>query len=313
MKIKSLDGCGVEILDADISAFDPRDVYVKITSPTIKIKPEYEEIKRIFADNLIVVFRNQSQLTIPFAKLVQGIGRIANYHQSPWGSDGKLLINKIDEISPFLYEGDDIDYPVQRLTGKVVDGKVSGFMGLNKLDWHTNMNGPFNRARGLAYQAIGEGVKGNSTSFLHTVAAYEGMSKSLKKRCEIAVGSFINSPEIWAPGLSKEMYTQMKKPSEDIYEMPLVNLSNGKKYGLYFHINNQCSFPDDPELLDILKEHCFQDKFIYKHEWEPGDIVISDQLLTLHKRDQTDPEVLKDMLLNRYSFHPSRYYANKSS
>lgn len=298
MKIKSLNGCGVEILDVDISTFG---------------MVEYEEIKNIFVDNLIVVFRNQPQLTIPFAKIAQSIGRIANYHQSLWSSDGKLLINKIDEISPFLYTGDDRDYPVQRITGKVIDGKVSGFMGLNKLDWHTNMNGPFNRARGLAYQAIGEEVKGNSTSFLHTVAAYEGMSDSLKKRCEIAVGSFINSPEIWSPGLSKETYMQMKKPGEDLYEMPLLNLSLGKKYGLYFHINNQCSFPDDPELLDVLKEHCFQDKFIYKHEWEPGDIVISDQLLTLHKRDQVDPEVLKGMLLNRCSFHFHRTYNNKTN
>jgi alpha-ketoglutarate-dependent taurine dioxygenase len=297
MKVNSLNGGGVEILDADISEFGPE---------------EYEEIKNIFADNLIVIFRNQSQLTIPFAKLVQGVGRIANYQQCQWGSDGRLLINKIDEISPFLYEGEDKFYPVQRVTAKVVDGKVSGIMGLNKLDWNTNMNGPFNRARGMAYQAIGEDVKGNSTSFLHTGAAYEGMSDSLKKRCELAVGSFINSPEIWAPGLSEEMYKQLKKPGEGLYEMPLLNLSLGKKYGLYFHINNQCSFPEDPELTEILKDHCFQDKFIYKHGWEAGDIVLSDQLLTLSKRDQTDPEVLKGMLLNRYSFHFHRTYNNQT-
>lgn len=297
MKIKSLDGCGVEILDADILEFGLED---------------YEEIKNILINNLIVVFRNQSQLTIPFAKLVQGIGRIANYEQCHWNSDGRPLVNKIEEISPFLYEGEDKFYPVQRVTAKVVNGKVSGIMGLNKLDWNTNMNGPFNRARGMAYQAIGEDVKGNSTSFLHTVAAYEGMSNSLKKRCEIAVGSFINSPEIWAPGLSEEIYNQMKKPGEGLYEMPLLNLTLGKKYGLYFHINNQCSFPDDPELVEILKEHCFQDKFIYKHSWEPGDIVISDQLLTLSKRDQDDPEILKGMLLNRYAFHFLRAYNNQT-
>jgi taurine dioxygenase len=288
MKIRSLNGCGVEISDVDISTLGA---------------DEYEEIKNIFSDNLVVVFRNQPQLTLPFAKLVQGIGRIANYEQCNWDADGNVLQNKPEEISPFLYKGEDRTYPVQRITGKIVNGKVSGIMGGIQLDWNTNMNGPYNRARGTAYQAIGEDVKGNSTSFLHTVAAYEGMSDELKKRCKIAFGSFINSPEIWAPGLSPEMYKYMKKPGEGVYEMPLLNLSLGKKYGLYFHINNQCHFPDDPELLEILKEHCFQDKFIYKHSWEPGDIVLSDQLLTLNKRDQVDAKILDGILLNRYAFH----------
>jgi alpha-ketoglutarate-dependent taurine dioxygenase len=296
MKIRSLNGCGVEILDVDISALSDED---------------YKEIKNIFVDNLIVVFRNQPQLTIPYAKLVQGIGRIANYQLCHWDSEGNFLKDKIDEISPFLYKGEDKFYPVQRMTSKVVNGKISGIFHQDTLDWHSNMNGPFNRARGVAYQAIGEGVKGNSTSFLHTVAAYDAMSDDLKKRCEFAVGRFVNSPEIWAPGLSEEVYGYMKKPGEGPYEMPLVNMSLGKKYGLYFHINNQCSFPEDPELFEILKEHCFQDKFIYKHSWEPGDVVLSDQLLTLSKRDETDPEVLKEMVLNRYAFHFYSTYYNK--
>lgn len=295
MKIESLNSCGVEISDVDIT--------------TLSID-EYKEIKNIFVENLIVVFRNQPQLTIPFARLVHGVGRIANFEQCQWDSNGNVLHNKIEEISPFLYKGEDRFYPVQRITGKVVNGKVSGVMGGIQLDWNSNMNGPFNRARGMAFQAIGEGVRGNSTSFLHTVAAYNGMSDELKKRCELAVGTFINSPEIWAPGLPKEMYNYMKKPGEGLYEMPLLNLSLAKKYGLYFHVNNQCSFPDDPELLDILKEHCFQDKFIYKHNWEPGDIVLSDQLLTLNKRIQTDPEVLNGILLNRYAFHFFQTYNN---
>ena len=72
---------------------------------------------------------------------------------------------------------------------------------------------------------------------------------------------------------------------------------------MYFHFHNKCTFPSDPKLLEILKEHCFKPEFIYKHVWEIGDIVLSDQVLTLHKRDQDDPAILAERVLHRYTFH----------
>jgi alpha-ketoglutarate-dependent taurine dioxygenase len=36
--------------------------------------------------------------------------------------------------------------------------------------------------------------------------------------------------------------------------------------------------------------------------WEPGDIVIMEQLLTLHKRVLKDPAMMEDRILHRYSF-----------
>ena len=44
---------------------------------------------------------------------------------------------------------------------------------------------------------------------------------------------------------------------------------------------------------------------MYHHEWETGDIVLSDQLLTLHKRGTDDPEILSKRVLNRITFHIS--------
>ena len=33
-----------------------------------------------------------------------------------------------------------------------------------------------------------------------------------------------------------------------------------------------------------LKQHILQDKYRYDHHWKDGDVVISEQWLTLHKR-----------------------------
>jgi len=87
------------------------------------------------------------------------------------------------------------------------------------------------------------------------------------------------------------------------YQMPLVHASKkGNKLGLYFHYLNKCRILNDPELLDLLKVHCLNNDFVYTHVWSPGDIVLSDQLLTLHRRDQNDPVILGQRVLSRYGF-----------
>ena len=289
MKIKPLNHCGVEIVDVDIAKLTLAD---------------YKEINEIFLQELIIVFRNQPNLSVPYAKLVSKIGKIANWGQAIWDLNGNIIRHAKSTIpDPFTFNGPDNLFPVQRVTGQLKNGKRTGIFGQGKLDWHSNMNGPFNRARGVALQGVSQGILGTSTSWMDTTSAYEAMSDELKLRCEGVIGRFEYAPEIWAEGLPKEQYEGMLKNKEEFYEMPLVNKSFRDKTGLYFHYMNKCSFPSDPELLEILKEHCFQEQLIYKHEWQQGDIIISDQVLTLHRRDQDDPAILADRVLSRYTFN----------
>ena len=61
---------------------------------------------------------------------------------------------------------------------------------------------------------------------------------------------------------------------------------------------------------NILIEHCLQDKYVYEHKWNPGDIVISDQVLTLHKRVEWEPEIIAKRVLHRITFHYDRIIDN---
>jgi taurine dioxygenase len=289
MQIKPLDYCGVEITDIDLANLTDDD---------------YAQIKEIYLQHLIIVIRNQKVATVPYAKLIQRLGTIANWKQAVWDIFGKP--SKFFTGSPvdaFSFTGPDYMFPVQRVTGKKINGQRTGIFGQGKLDWHSNMNGPFNRARGVALQGVSKGIIGTSTSWMDTTLAYAAMSDELKKRCEGVVGRFEYSPEIWAEGLPPDQYSDMLKNKEEYYEMPLVNISHSGNPGLYFHFMNKCSFPSDPELLEILKTHCFQPQFIYTHFWQPGDIVVSDQVLTLHKRDTDDPKILEERVLSRYTFN----------
>lgn len=289
MKIVPLKNCAVEILDCDLENLTERD---------------YAELKEIYLNELIIVFKNQPRKTVPYMKLIYSFskGDIANWGQCQWNIHGNLLSNKPkDPVDPFTYQGEDDLYPVQRVTGQIKNGKRSGIFGTGKLDWHSNYNGP-GRASCVGLHGVSEAIKGTSTSFMDTTKAYAAMPEDLKKRCEGVVGEFMYAPEIWAEGLPEDQYNFMKGNIQP-YSMPLINESSRGKKGLYFHYNNKCHFPSDPGLLEALKDHCFKEDFVYTHYWEPGDAIIMDQILTLHKRDQDQQEILDERVLIRSTLH----------
>ena len=73
-----------------------------------------------------------------------------------------------------------------------------------------------------------------------------------------------------------------------------------KKKTLYFPFSHMPEFKHKQELVDRL----LQDKYLYVHEWERGDIVLSDQLMTIHKRDAT-----LDNTEKRELYRTTFYYA----
>lgn len=268
MKITNLKNVAIEISDFNLETATASD---------------FERIRQINLANPVVVIKNNSPDLLQFAKLCHCIGNIAN-----------------EPFDPYKLEAGQ-DIPVQRVTGQKKDGKHLGIFGQGQLDWHCNMNGP-NRARTVGLMAV-ENVQGSVTSWLSTLKAYNQMSANLKQRLEGLIGHFHYHPESWAPGMADFQRIGMREVADrdGPYHMPILQKSLAGDWGLYFHFLNDCHFPTDPEVLDILKDFLFKEDFIYDHQWEVGDIVLSDQLVTLHKRQS---QYKTDRLLYRYTLHP---------
>ena len=288
LKVTKAGNVGVNI-DCDISKLSEQD---------------YQDINEIYLDNLLITFTNQEFLSVPFAKLVRKMGTFANHKQMLWIKNGENKGRRV-HTDPFDYAGPDDEYLIQRVTGeKSKKGLATGIFGNGELDWHSNMNGDMDRARGVALQGAWH-CENTHTAFMDTVKAYDDLPDDIKERCEAVVGHYEYAPENWAKGVPAPQLNMMKGMGlvDHKYTMPLVHKGfNGKK-GLYFHYHNNCVFPTDPELKDILMQHCFQDKYCYSHKWHPGDIVISDQVLTLHKRVEWNPDIVAKRVLHRITFH----------
>jgi len=61
---------------------------------------------------------------------------------------------------------------------------------------------------------------------------------------------------------------------------------------------------ESTELLEFLFDHIEQDKYIYDHAWQPGDLSVWDNRCTLHAR--TDFDLKERRLLRRYALEGDR-------
>ena len=282
-------GVAVKIDDIDISSISSIDI---------------DKIKDCLYKHLIVVIKKQDIGSFNYTKFIEHIGKIANYDQLAYDLNGEYASCKGKPTSEWNLPKE--NYPVQRVTGKKNStNNISGIFGTGILDWHANLNG-LDRADGVALQGF-QDCENTSTSFLNTNLAYLEMPSDLKDAVKNTYAEYEYAPEVWGKGLPKQQLISMMK-NKSKYKMWLVQKNIKGVKGIYFYTNNRCKIiTKDDTLYDKLYKHMFQEKYIYQHFWEPGDIVLMDQLLTLHKRDQNDPAILQKRILHRITFKISNY------
>lgn len=255
-------------------------------------KDIFEELKK----ELIVVIKKQSTDSAKFSRLVYSMSHIANWKQLTWDTEGNPIGSP--ETYPNPWEQD--DFPVQRVTAEKKNDEYTGIFPVGKLDWHSNLNGP-TRADGVALQGI-RGVEGTVTSWVNTALALKEMPAELRNRIEGKYCSYYYNMENWAD-IENEKQLEFMRKNQESYYMYILQKNVAGVEGMYFYINNDLRVCEaDEDLFAALQSHIFQEKYMYHHEWEVGDIVLSDQLLTLHKRPIRSNEVFENRLLHRLTF-----------
>ena len=220
-----------------------------------------------------------------FTKYISSIGPIANWGQFVFDYYGNRLPIPTIFPNPDDWE-DDFTYPVQRVTGKKINNEFSGIFSTGILDWHSNLNGP-TRADGVALLGAEE-VDGTQTQILDTISALKEIPSDLYNRVKDKVCEYEYEPSNWAKGLPEIQLKYMKTdPSK--YTMSIIQKNIIGTRGIYFYPHNNCIL--EKKLFDDLYDFLFQEKYITTLNWQIGDVLIMDQLTTLHKRVQNDPHI----------------------
>jgi taurine dioxygenase len=190
----------------------------------------------------------------------------------------------------------DPEHPeVMTLSNMKKDGKPLGLADAGQ-DWHTDMS--YNKLIGYVnvlhaiHVPMREGQPLGDTVFADMRAAYRDLPDELKARLDgMTVTHDFN--KFWEamrarPGSTRAPLTddQKAKRPPSVHPIFLAHPVTGEK-ALYANPGyairiNELDEGESDRILQFLFEHQLQDKYIRHHKWAVGDVLIWDNLGTLH-------------------------------
>ena len=273
MKIKLINNWAVEIEDFDMRTSSTEDAHV---------------IGRLILSNMVVVLRNQKLEPADEVAFCTKIG------------DCQFIINPVEPKEGQRTEHLAVGNHILRVTGQKNDKGEEGLFGhTSALDWHANQASNYNRDPLIWLYGV-EGTAESVTSWINNIESYKALDDGLKeqiKDVEITLGYKTGS---YSPSKFFKEHHDEDKPFK------LVHTNDAGETGLYFpflQIFGMKGKTDSEfkELMEKLVEHVLKPEFCYDHHWEDGDVVISEQWLSIHKRwafEQMDKRVLHRIAFN---------------
>jgi taurine dioxygenase len=186
------------------------------------------------------------------------------------------------------------------LSNMVEDGKQIGLSDAGQ-DWHTDMS--FSKIIAFTNTLYAlrvphrDGKPLGATLFANMADAYNTLPEEVKKRIEGRSATH-NFEKFWemmrargGPNTARTPMTEEQKRHKPpvSHPMAMVHPISGRK-SLYVDPGYAISIdgmdkPESDELLDFLFKHQVQKKFQYAHRWSEGDVLVWDNLWTLHNAE----------------------------
>jgi alpha-ketoglutarate-dependent taurine dioxygenase len=250
---------------------------------------EILHVGRLTVSNMCVVFKKQVLTPEDELRICSIIGK---YQYIP---------NDVERVKHIRFNDG-----ILRVTGKKNEAGEEGLFGhTSALDWHANQTSNKNRMPLIWLYGV-EGTSGSRTSWINNIASYEGLSDEIKNKikdikvyCGYKSGSY-SSSNFFVEHVNRD------------YPINLVQTNKEGKTGLYFPFLQIFGFEgyDDytfNSIMTELKEHVLKPEYCYHHMWDDGDIVLSEQWLSIHKRwefEHMDKRVLHRIAFNYDNLYP---------
>lgn len=257
-------------------------------------------IARLVATHTVVVFTRQN-LTLD-----QEL-RIVNLFKNPEILSGK---NVRDSSALERIVIPESDGKLVRVTGEKDElGRPGLFGHVSDLDWHCNQAA--NEWRKPIVWLYGQrGTRGSRTSWINYINAYNDLSQEQQnyfKTIKMINGfKTINHGGYTPESFGAEVDVNYQ------YTPNLIYTNQAGKTGLFFpflQIHQIVGMDEEQskEFITDLRSQVEQEKYTYHHDWQDGDVVISDQWFGVHKRWAFD--AIENRVLHRATFeYPDQDY-----
>jgi alpha-ketoglutarate-dependent 2,4-dichlorophenoxyacetate dioxygenase len=203
------------------------------------------------------------------------------------GAPTRFQYDEIIDISNVAQDGEVLARDDAKLVGAIA----------NQL-WHSDSS--FQGAP-IAYSMLSAVVvpaEGGETEFADLRAAYDALPEKIKREIEglVARHSAFHSRFL----LGDDRYTAEQRKVFPSVDWPLVRMHPGSKRKVLF-VGAHCTeilgmtVPEGRMYLADLIEHATQREFVYRHEWQSGDLVMWDNRCTLHRGRRYDLSHRRDL------------------
>lgn len=181
----------------------------------------------------------------------------------------------------------DIDnHPHLMIISNVVeDGIAIGALGDGELKWHSDMSNWQVPPWATMLYAVEVPAAGGETGFSSMYAALDELPAALRRRIEnrraLSDGTYDSTGAPNTNPISADHPMVARHPFSGRDMLYLGRRWNGSVVDL--------GAEEGSDLLDTLWAHGTEDRFTWTHDWRVGDLVMWDNLATLHKRRAFDP------------------------
>jgi alpha-ketoglutarate-dependent taurine dioxygenase len=235
---------------------------------------ELARIRAAWAECGVLVFRRQSLSEREIVEVSAMFGVPQVVHRTDWVSPEHPEVILVSNL-------------------KDQDNKQIGMPGSNDVDWHTDQSYVANPATGAMLYAVeipNDG--GGSTWWTNMRTGFDQLPDDLKKesagrRAVLTYQKRLAGYNEQAAKVTEEMLRKTPPVAQPmVYTHPMT----GKK-SLFLDPSTTIgvegmSDEDGIALVERLRDACTQPHQIYKHRWQVGDVVLWDNALTMHRRDE---------------------------
>lgn len=231
---------------------------------------QVNQLAKLLLTNTVVVTKKQELTPADEIRIASMFGNVEYYNAQ----------NDIGASTNFILK--DSSNKILRVTGEKNDHGEPGMFGhVTELEWHCNR--PTWPDRKPIIWLFGErGTKGSRTSWLNFQMVYQDLTDAQKEQfenLELDVGH----------NAFYEYYSKVNPHKPRHY--PKLVQTNALGIKSLFMPFNQVHFIKDwdqqisRKLIEDLRDNLIlNEKYMYHHDWDDGDIVISDQWSGIHKR-----------------------------
>jgi taurine dioxygenase len=234
---------------------------------------QISELRRLFGQHGVLVFRRQSLSEHEFADFCSLFGTLERTVRTDWASKVRPEIGLITNLKDF-------------------EGKALGGLGDGEVEWHSDQAYMLNPATGSGLYGVEIANTGGTTSSANLCLAYQALPERLKAAIEgkKAIFSYPKRLTQSFKGADQKITEEARRRTPDvIHALVHVNPTNGKK-ALYLDPTTTIGIVGMPDaqanaLLDELAEFAVRPEFVYEHHWQVGDVLLWSNGFLMHRRE----------------------------